>query len=275
MGLHSPLHFPASSIMSQHAIPLPAIPSLNGEAFVETFMHRELSSGVLNEDFGNAERLSVLGGHVLKLVVTNVLFDKRPMLVVQEILVEVEAKTSDDIIDEWVTKYGLREKVRCTAAARESLSEPEETRYLFTTYVGAAYHQHGLRTVQAWIGKLVDPEYEPAPEISATSAQASTQPFVQQNRFASPPPTSPPSLPSSPSALAILPLFNQMCAQNSVQVLWMTTSTGPPHSPSWTADCHVNKKVIATGAGNTKQLAKEEAAKNAYRSLWGSGPADA
>ncbi|KAI0049040.1 hypothetical protein FA95DRAFT_1557309 [Auriscalpium vulgare] len=254
--------------MSDDTAPLPALPTLSGEVLFETFSHRDLSSGALNDDFGNADRLSALGASALALVVTQALFDRRPMLSADDLPNAAEEKMSDETLDEWVTKYDLREKVQCAPDVRDSLSEPGETRNLFTTYVGAVYHQRGLRAVQEWIGRLIDPDYAPAPSQSAQPATGGQQPFSANTP---PPPNNPPPPPASPIHAPILPIFNQRCSQNGIAVVWPTASTGPPHAPSWTADCQIDGHTIATGAGATKQLAKEDAAKHAYRALWPNG----
>ena len=67
----------------------PAAPKLRGDIILEVFTHKSLRfpGAPINEDseFGDNERLSVLGEKVLELAVTFALFNKRPMLKVDEI----------------------------------------------------------------------------------------------------------------------------------------------------------------------------------------------
>ncbi|KAI0048334.1 hypothetical protein FA95DRAFT_1678383 [Auriscalpium vulgare] len=265
---------------------LPPLPTLQGEVMLEIFMHRSLSSGSLNEDFGDSERLATIGKRVLSMAVAQILFDKRPMLDATGMEVEFEAKTAYETIDEWVTNYQLREKVRCPGHLRESLKHADETFFLFHTYVGAAYLQHGLSDIISWIGKLLDPEYEPStstvtsvPEGHRQMARSPPPPHAMHSpgAYSNPPPPSatPPPLPVSSafaSQSAILPIFNQLCSQRRVTLDWPAVSTGPPHAPSWTVDCMANGILKGRGAGKSKQLAKEDAAKQAYVALGWAAP---
>ena len=67
----------------------PAAPHLRGETILDVFTHRSLRlpGAQMDEDseFGDNERLAVLGEKVLELAVTFALFNKRPMLKGEEI----------------------------------------------------------------------------------------------------------------------------------------------------------------------------------------------
>lgn len=69
--------------------PLPAAPKLRGDIILEVFTHKSLRfpGAPINEDseFGDNERLSILGEKVLQLAVTFALFNKRPMLKAEDI----------------------------------------------------------------------------------------------------------------------------------------------------------------------------------------------
>ena len=68
---------------------LPAAPKLRGDIILEVFTHKSLRfpGAPINEDseFGDNERLAVLGEKVLELAVTFALFNKRPILKAEEI----------------------------------------------------------------------------------------------------------------------------------------------------------------------------------------------
>ncbi|PPQ65788.1 hypothetical protein CVT24_012005 [Panaeolus cyanescens] len=83
-----------------------------------------------------------------------------------------------------------------------------------------------------------------------------------------PPPANKPN-PLSPAQpnLAFLPLFNQRAVQRRVQVDYVPSFSGPPHAGQWTVQCVVNGIIKGVGYGSSKQLAKEEAAKQAYYSM--------
>ena len=65
-------------------VPVPPIPKLQGEIILEVFTHRSIRfpSAPINQDseYGDSDRLTVLGEKVLEAAVTDALFRKRPML---------------------------------------------------------------------------------------------------------------------------------------------------------------------------------------------------
>lgn len=67
----------------------PPLPKLGGDVILEVFTHRSLrfSGALLAEDseYGDNERLAILGEKVLEAAVTDTLFRKRPMLKAEEI----------------------------------------------------------------------------------------------------------------------------------------------------------------------------------------------
>lgn len=67
----------------------PAIPQLSGDLILDVFTHKSLRySGVpasADTEFGDNERLAVLGTQLLATAVTLTLFHKRPMLSADDI----------------------------------------------------------------------------------------------------------------------------------------------------------------------------------------------
>jgi len=60
---------------------IPQLPQISIDLTLDVFTHVSLRrEGVQPEDFGDNERLSMLGKAVLDAVVTNELFKKRPMI---------------------------------------------------------------------------------------------------------------------------------------------------------------------------------------------------
>ena len=178
---------------------LPTIPKLNAEVILEVFTHRSLRfpGAPINEDseYGDNERLAILGEKVLETAVTDALFRKKPMLKGLDIEVLtavcsyslalthfVLQKQRTEILssnnkERWITAYKLRDKLRCSPDAVPNLHNPEvrvfeflqchklmpwqEVSLLFHSYVGAVYATQGMTAVQNWIGALVDPDYVP------------------------------------------------------------------------------------------------------------------
>ncbi|KAH9942924.1 ribonuclease III domain-containing protein [Amylocystis lapponica] len=262
---------------------------LRGEIILEVFTHKSLRfpGAPINEDsdYGDNERLAILGQKVLETAITFTFFSKRPMISAEAITQRRDEMLSDANVESWIVGYKLREKVRCSPDAVASLTNSEEGRLLFSSFVGAVYVQNGMETVQDWIGKLVDPEYEsPADEYSAYKRFKSENmgsptppppPPMQQPPMPQPPPPMgpPPPLPvnnplapAQPSA-AFLPLFNQTANQRRLAVEYPAQFSGPAHAGRWTVQCVVNGIEKGTGTGASKQLAKEEAARQAYYAM--------
>lgn len=254
----------------------PRAPTIDGDLLLDVFTHRAIrfTGADMNDDFGDVDRVASLGKRVLEMVVARTLFDKRPMLSASELDIQTDECLSESNLDSWVTMYGFRERVRASPDIRESLKEPSETRLLFHSYIGAVYVQHGLNEVQNWIGKLVDPTYE-SNESKRSRYQDPPEPIPPAD---TPPPLPRPQhnypVPSSPtpSTTVFLPMFNQTCTQRRIVVDWIANSTGPPHAPAWNVQCLVGGLIKGTGHGRSKQLAKEEAAREAYIAMGWASP---
>ena len=63
----------------------PPLPPVQSDSALAIFQHRSVKSAVQNERFGDAERLSFLGEKVLHMVIAEIQFEKRPMLVAVEL----------------------------------------------------------------------------------------------------------------------------------------------------------------------------------------------
>lgn len=123
---------------------------------------------------------------------------------------------------------------------------------LFCSYVGAVFVQSGMETVQNWIGRLIDPEYEHPVHVDVDGdvfvslKRAKTEPMDSPTPpLAMPPPPpsgAPPPLPLNPLApaqpqAAFLPLFNQTANQRRLLVEYPAQFAGPAHAGRWTVQC--------------------------------------
>ncbi|KAK7059141.1 hypothetical protein VNI00_001767 [Paramarasmius palmivorus] len=88
------------------------------------------------------------------------------------------------------------------------------------------------------------------------------QPQSTQRKATIPNPLSP-----AQPHLAFLPLFNQTATQRKVKVDYQAAFSGPSHAGKWTVQCIVNGIPKGMGSGVTKQVAKEEAARQAYYAM--------
>ncbi|PCH33926.1 hypothetical protein WOLCODRAFT_22338 [Wolfiporia cocos MD-104 SS10] len=265
--------------------PLTPVPQLHGDIILEVFTHKSLRfpGAPTNEDseYGDSERLSLLGEKVLEVAITFALFNKRPLLKAHDIESRRDDILADEQIDKWVVSYKMREKVRCAPDKFDDLKTPKETRALFCSYVGAVYSQKGMEVVQDWIGRLIDPDYAPPAPTGIFGADyeygsykriktETPPPFMAS--VPPPPSQAPPPLPHNPLApaqpqAAFLPLFNQTANQRRLAVEYPAQFTGPPHAGRWTVQCVVNGIPKGEGSGASKQLAKEDAARQAFYAM--------
>jgi len=279
---------------------LPPLPKLTSELILQVYTHISLRrrSDDGPEEYGDNERLVELGKAVLDALITYVLFNKRPMLTVAELRYQRNRVLSDENVENWVTTYGMRQRLRCHPDVFAALSTSQEARSIFCSYVGGIYVEHGLEIVQGWITQLLDigdddfPEsilskpallppsrqrMETPPPKKVKSEDFSPSVFVASQPPRSPPPKfihSPPPPSTVPNPLApaqpslpFLPLFNQTAAQRRVAVEYAAGFSGPPHAGRWTVRCIVNGIQKGVGSGSSKQVAKEEAARQAYYAM--------
>ncbi|KAH0590930.1 hypothetical protein H2248_001043 [Termitomyces sp. 'cryptogamus'] len=322
---------------AEHSGQDPPLPKVSSDLVLQVFTHISLRrAGGSAEDYGDNERLIHLGRLVLDAAVTNILFNKRPILTTQEIISEREAALSDNLLNKWVVMYRLRQKLRCHPDFLPFLEDPKETHSIFCAYVGGVYAENGLETVQEWISHLLIGQDGP-PLGLRSSEQEHRQPIEPPPKkvkseqpppylstpifFASQPPPSPPTdrqrhlpphmhpslsiqqplqhvpppmplpnplAPAQPN-LPFLPLFNQTATQRRVAVEYPAEFSGPPHAGRWTVRCigvstvflsdvqfrcdvwvcclTVNGIQKGMGTGPSKQIAKEEAARQAYYAM--------
>ncbi|KAL1670819.1 hypothetical protein GGF50DRAFT_93819 [Schizophyllum commune] len=132
---------------------LPPIPKLSGDSALEAFTHRSLSRpGQLID----GSQLAVLGLSVLETAMTMLLFRQQlPLLTDAEMVAKREELLTLDKIEQWTVAYGLMDKLRCAPAAYASLKTAPERYRVFLAVAGAIYVDHGILTMQNWLGQLV------------------------------------------------------------------------------------------------------------------------
>lgn len=65
----------------------PPLPPIQSDAALAIFVHRSLRPSVPNDNFGDCERLAFLGERVLRMVVAEIVFEKRPMVEARDLQV--------------------------------------------------------------------------------------------------------------------------------------------------------------------------------------------
>jgi ribonuclease-3 len=237
------------------------LPPIQSDAALAIFVHRSLKPSVPNPSFGDVERLAFLGEQVLRMVAAEILYDKRPMLDASTLQEELSQTLSDVVYDQWVTEYGIRDRVACPMNLREELREPAETQHLFNAYVGAAYIERGFQGIKTWIGPLIDPDFSARPPASFPGANSANPPPPAHGA----PPLPPPA--QGGQRLASLSLFNEMAMQRGLTITWNSNQSGPGHNLTWVVHCVVNGITRGEGVGKSKQKAKEDAAQQAFQAM--------
>ncbi|KAF9245821.1 hypothetical protein BU15DRAFT_58775 [Melanogaster broomeanus] len=259
---------------------IPPLPSIEGDLILDVLTrqpHRNAMSAPDNSEHGGIERLAGLGR-------------KRPLLSGAELMEKHQELLDDQHITQWLTMYSLKSRVRGLENPAV-LDQPDESRLLFHSYVGAIYVQKGLPVVLNWISRLVCPESEPlaAPGNSATNPNpalsSSPPPYSSSSIAATPPNAPPPPMPAAPTPGGLPPvnalsLFNQTCSQRGILINWDSESEGPPHQPRWAVKClgkplfpvlFTPLLICLTVNGRSQKVAKEEAARQAFQAMgWGS-----
>jgi len=338
---------------------IPPLPQLSHDLTLDVFTHKSLRrESARVEEYGDNERLSVLGEAVLRATITLALFNRRPMLLSKEFTFRCELATSSENVAKWAELYNMKRRLRCDPAVMASMNILQEGVLTFQAFVGAVYEEHGQQAVTEWITRLLQLEEDPSEVTyviqSATTKESPppkklkgkedfiplgspgpgnqktnqyafgtptpawsgpqgvydvkqsksippnysmyptlpTQVYTQTSSSVYRPPQSssvlmkqylaqapmhpstqlpPPSFnnplaPAQPN-LPFLPLFNQTAAQRKVSVEYPAAFTGPAHAGQWNVQCVVNGIVKGYGRGNSKQVAKEDAARQAFYAM--------
>ncbi|KAK0233616.1 hypothetical protein IW262DRAFT_1477148 [Armillaria fumosa] len=265
---------------------LPPLPTIRGDnnIILDVYTHSTIqpAGSVWNPEYGNTERLAELGKRMLDLVVTDHFFHVNSPLSAGDIKERKEETLSDEVILRWIDGYQLKNKI--LAHPRTVLDDPNELRTFFNTFIGALYIRNGMNDVQYWISRLIDPNHDPASMPSPPQQQQQQQQQQQTQGMPTQPSQSPPPMPSfnpsspppmaqtapSISSLITLQLIHQTAAQKGFVVTYSANSQGPPHSPTWTAQCLLNGHITGTGQAGSQKLAKEAAAREVWNTMgWG------
>ncbi|KAL0951582.1 hypothetical protein HGRIS_008264 [Hohenbuehelia grisea] len=216
-----------------------------------------------NDEYGNTERLAIIGQQALEAAVTQALFFRRPLLSADEIKTTRAELTSAQQIKQWLDRYDLRARLRYSADMKDHIDSPEAICQFFYIFLGAVQIRDGMSAILSWIGQLVNPNADPPPP-PPPPAQAP----VQQQNWAPPPPPAnpPPPLPNAGSS-GMLARFNERAIQLRLQVQYNAEQTGPSHLPVWTVRCVVNGAERGVGSGLSQKQAKDQAARMAWEQM--------
>ncbi|KAF8576088.1 hypothetical protein K439DRAFT_1419211 [Ramaria rubella] len=246
----------------------PRPPNLHGELILDVFTHKSLRQHGVG---GDNERYATLGEKVFEAAVTNCIFRKYPLYGRKEIEEERAKQLSDQNYEQWTNFYRFRDKLRYSETVVSEVNSVQVTREVFHAYVGAVYTQvNGPSEVNTWAYHLITP------------AEDVKQEFLLPQLPKMPPPPIPPQLrnmnvddprdsmpynaPANGKSI-YLPRFNEITTQRRLSVQYPAEQRGLQHAPRWVVKCIVDGTELGIGQATTKQLAKEEAARQAFLAL--------
>ena len=183
-----------------------------------------------------------------------------------------EILADQKLFDRWVEGYHLLHRVR--HVPYQPISGPEHVKHIFFAYFGAVAVECGPTAAKSWLSQLLNPSSSLEPQQQNPFVKREDTPPSTSSHFSPPPyarPEPPPSAyaqpPAKPPTGIYAQIFQQTAAQRRVKVDFAPTNTGPPHAPIWTIRALVDGDVKGSGTGPSKQLAKEEACRNACYAL--------
>ncbi|TFK67463.1 hypothetical protein BDN72DRAFT_913976 [Pluteus cervinus] len=288
---------------------LPPLPRIAGnrDILLDVHTHSSLrNTGLQNVDYGDGERLRILGEQIFSSVVTMHYFSQKPLLSHSEIVLKLRDAFCDQKVLEMSDSYDIARLLMVPAGSRPVGGDIEELRYYWYRFIGALYIRNGLDAVQSWVSKVIDP---PFTRSGPSSPSPSGPDFMDESddeyagQYAGPPPPQtllgPPPRQYDPrrpfftpapdpnnsgnvllyraSQTQPVPSFNLVAllnerAQKAYGYLpdYLADHEGSAHAGQWTVRCLLGGFERGRGIGLNQKLAKNNAARQALINLgWG------
>lgn len=211
----------------------------NKDLLKNAFTHRSYLNEHKDEEIENNERLEFLGDAVLELIISANLFHNYPDKAEGELTSIRAALVRTESIAEETKKLGLGEYLRMSKGEEESGGK-DKTYLLANLYeaiIGAIYLEAGYEECRSFIDRTLLKKIKR---------------IIREELFIDP----------------------KTRVQEIIQEKFKVTPTyeiiqeeGPDHDKSFTVEIRRGRKAIATGVGQSKQKAEEDAARNAIEIL--------
>jgi ribonuclease III len=215
------------------------IPSFKDKKlFEQAFIHRSYLNEV-KENLSSNERLEFLGDAVLSFVVSRDLYKKYPnfeegiLTNLRSLLVNTKS------LAEAARELNFGQYLKLSRGEEDSKGRENQSLLAdcFEAFVGALFLDQGI---------------EAAAEFLSQTLIQKTEALVQKRSFKDP--------------KSLLQEAVQAKRQNS-PVYKVISEEGPPHAKIFTIGAYVNKELLGTGKGKSKQDAEEKAAIQALESI--------
>ena len=210
----------------------------NKNLLINAFIHRSYLNEHKNFKGTSNERLEFLGDSVLSLVISSFIYNKLPkssegqLTTLRASLVRTEtlAKLSRELS---LGKYLFLSKGEEESKGRNNSSILANT---FEALIGAIYIDQGLTSVEEFLKRTVLSKWQELAKTATSDNKSKLLEFLQRKHHQSP----------------------------TYQVL---TTWGPDHNRNFEIGVYLNDKILGRGVGKNKQIAAQNAAKNALVNL--------
>lgn len=206
----------------------------NQKLFDNAFIHRSYVNEAKQKIDSN-ERLEFLGDSILSFVVSQELFKKYPefnegnLTNIRSLLVNTK------ILGETARDLGFGQFLRLSKGEEEANGRENQSLLAdsFESYIGALFLDQGLEVVSKFIKEAL---FEKMDEV------------VKSRQFKDP--------------KSLFQEYTQSVHHTS-PVYKVLEETGPSHAKIFTVGVYIKDNLLGTGSGKSKQIAEEEAAKQA------------
>ncbi|KAF7320468.1 hypothetical protein MKEN_00831700 [Mycena kentingensis (nom. inval.)] len=232
---------------------------------LEVYTHASLKQGwSANPEYGDFDRLLLLGGSVIEQTLIAHYFRQQPLLSAPEITAKIATAITPDKLKEWAVMWQLATKYRAAPGVCDILEAPDEIHSFFKATVAALYLRNPPRTAENWIISLIDPDAAPPPPptvpppvpVAAPSAHYASPPQIFNNGLSTPPPAAP--------GLTLQKIHEAATKYGATVAYSNEHAAGPSHAPVWRVNCRINGEIAGTATAASLKAAKEQAARAAY-----------
>ncbi len=210
----------------------------NKELFRQAFIHRSYLNET-KEKLSSNERLEFLGDSILSFVTSEYLYQTYPNFN-EGLLTNIRSLVVNTKSLAGIAKdFNFGEHLMLSRGEEESKGRENESLLANSVeaFIGALYHDQGIEAVKTFILGIM------APKIEA---------IVEKKSFKDP--------------KSMLQEHLQAQKQSS-PVYKVLEEEGPPHAKTFTIGVYVQETLLGTGVGKSKQVAEENAAKQALEKI--------
>jgi len=209
------------------------------DLLAQALTHRSFLNEQPDETLGDNERLEFLGDSILDFIITNMLFHRYPDMQEGEMTRLRAALVRTDTLAELAAACHIGEALRMGKGEDSSGGRRRRTILCdaFEALLGALFLDQGLAAVEAFVLPLLAPR---ADYILAEGLHRDARSTLQE---------------WSQAAYNITPVYR------------VVEAAGPDHDKAFTVEVMIGEQAVGRGAGKSKQLAAQAAARAVLRRI--------